>query len=183
MDGESIQKIGLCGLVLVFALTTADVHALDQETAQESASDAIKDILTPRDLLKEQLNGRAVISIRRTGGGWGVGPRYSIKLFSDGELKLSGLSRSEQANEAAAESNNLDPLVFGIVQREVLRLKDDHCDKYMITDQGTIYYRILSAEADIEFSVYTGCLSVMDDGQRLSKVIKEALGVSAPDRW
>lgn len=169
--------------VLAVTLAGTNVHALGQEPPTTSTKKPIEDILKPRNELQEQTKGRAAIRISRTGGGWGTGPRYSIQLFSDGSLKLRGLSHPQIKENKQTEPIKLDPVVFGIVQREVLRLKDDHCDKYMITDQGTIYYRILSAEADIEFSVYTGCLSVMDDGQRLSKVIKEALGISAPDRW
>ena len=151
---------------------------------QEKQSQPFDTEYSKRDPLREQLNGRAAIAIRRTGGGWGTGPRYSIRLFSDGELYISGIQYpGQQKPEGAAAPFRIDPSVFKIVEQELERLKEDHCDKYIITDQGTIYYRLLSDSKDIEFSVYTGCLSPIDKGQRLSKVIKDALDITIPDMW
>lgn len=182
-SGSNRVSLGVSALAFCLLLVALFALSFGLSAAQDEGKQPFDPSVFKKDQLREQLKGRAVISIWRTGGGWGSGLRYSIKLYSDGELILRGLSNAAQSDKEPTQSLSVDRTMFDIVEREVLRLKDDHCDKYMITDQGTIYYRILNGEEDIKFSVYTGCLSVFDEGQRLSCVIKDALGISVPDNW
>ncbi|XOV78090.1 MAG: hypothetical protein ACFHVJ_14215 [Aestuariibacter sp.] len=155
----------------------SNVIVAQSEQQSEVLNKTNDDTFKYRDKLREQLNGRKSISIRRTTGGWGVGRSYMIEVFSDGELRHWGLPRLNETKENGEENSKIDPKAYDRIEEEFLRLQDEHCSGYFITDQGWIHYRMLSESETIEFSVYTGCFSLEDSGQRLSEVIKDAIGL------
>lgn len=178
----------LAVIVLFCGVWNARLPALAAPAPEQAATWAVAKGATgasepKRDRLRERLAGRKAISIWRTPGGWGTGPSYRIELFSDGELVYSGVARDGDKEARGLQSARIEPSAFVQIETEFFRLQANRCDTRTVTDQGTIFYRLLSNTQTTEFSVYTGCLSPADRGQRLSKVIKDTLRIDAPKGW